>query len=112
MGNSFACIWAVEYFSLVECLILESVFKINTRLMVRFFDGTLIVWCKVENQSDDWKHFEQFLNQASNLNWFCEDLGEAAVFLDLEIGISVRPKMSLFYHVYLHTHFIPKECGK
>ena len=55
--------------------------------MIRFADDMLIVWEKVSEQLDDWKDFKSCVSQVSHLNWACEDLGEEAVFLDLEIWI-------------------------
>ena len=44
-------------------------------MLVRFLDDVFIIWKKIKMQPDDWKGFRGYLNQESNLNSFCEDLG-------------------------------------
>ena len=43
MGNTLTCAWTEDYFTLVEHLILESIFKIKIKLMVRLIEDMLIV---------------------------------------------------------------------
>ena len=57
----------------------------NILVLVRFIHDVFIIWKKIKTQPDDWKGFKRCLNQASNLNWVCEDLGEKVMILDLEI---------------------------
>ena len=80
MGNPFTCMWAVAHFALVEHLILDSRHKSNIIVLVRFIDDTFVIWKKIETQPDCWKGFKRCLNQASNLNWFCKNLGERRCF--------------------------------
>ena len=93
MGNPFTFMWAVVHFSLVEHLILESKHRKKILVLVRFACYIFIIWINVNRQPDDWKGFKGCLNQASNLNWVCEELGERVVFLDLEIWIDRKEKM-------------------
>ena len=55
--------------------------------MVRVVDDMFIVWERANNQFSDWKDFKLCVNQESHLKWFCEDLGEEVVFLELGIWI-------------------------
>ena len=53
-----------------------------------------IICRKIKAQHDDWKGFKICLNQASNLNWACKELGErVVVFLDLEFWINKKDKI-------------------
>ena len=83
MCNKFPCVCAVECFALEEYLILDCDFWSSIKLVVRFMGIVLIAWEKAKNQLDDWKDFKLCLNQTSNLNCACEDLGEVLEFLDL-----------------------------
>ena len=49
MGNPFTCVWAVVHFDLVEHLLLESRFKTNDVVLVRFIDDVFII-CKKDRQ--------------------------------------------------------------
>ena len=66
---------------------LESKFKHNTKLIVRFIDDMLIVWEIAHNKARDWKEFKLYVSIASRLKWGLEDLREEIVFLDLDIWI-------------------------
>ena len=86
--------------SLVEHLILESKYRKNILVLVRFIDDMFIIWRKIKAQPDDWKGFKRCLNQVSNLNWVCEELGKRVVFLYLEIRIDRMEKICMHK---LHT---------
>ena len=84
MGNPFTCTWAVVHFALVEHLLLENRHKTNIIVLARFIDDIFIIWKKDIQQPSNWRDFKLCFNQASNLDWICEDLGEQVVFIDLE----------------------------
>ena len=121
MSNHFTCMWFVVHFALVEHLILESKNLQNVLVLVRFIDVMLIIWKRIKTQPNDWNGFKRCLNQASNLNWVCESLGERMVFLDLEIWIDRREnifmhkphtkEISLLLHLPPHSAH-PKEFWK
>ena len=96
MGNPFTCMWAVVHFALVEKLLMESRFKANIVVLVRFIDDMFIIWREIKTQPRNWKDFQICLNKASNLNWGCEDLGDKVVFLDLEIWIDRKEQRFMF----------------
>ena len=60
--------------ALIEHLILEIKFRKKILVLVRFTDDVFVIWRKIKRQPDDWKGFKGCLNQASNLNWVCEEL--------------------------------------
>ena len=96
MGNPFTCMWAVVHFALIENLLIESRFKANIVVLVRFIDDMFIIWREIKTQPGKWKDFQICLNKASNLNWGCEDLGDKVVFLDLEIWIDRKEQRFMF----------------
>ena len=53
MGNPFTLIWAVAHIALVDNLILDSRFRSNLKLIVRFVDDMLIVLENVKGELDD-----------------------------------------------------------
>ena len=67
--------WAVVNFALVKHLILESKYKKNKLVLVRFINDMFIIWRKIKTQHDDWKGFKRCINQESDLNWVYEELG-------------------------------------
>ena len=79
--------WELVYFALVENLLLESRHKTNVMVLVRFIDDMFIIWKKNKQQPNIWRDFKMCFNHASNLNRFCEDLGEKIISLDLEAWI-------------------------
>ena len=80
MGNPFTSMWAVVHVALVEYLFLESIHKTKIIVLIRFIDDMFIIWKKNKQQPKSWRDFKTCLNQASNLDWVCEDLGEKVVF--------------------------------
>ena len=55
MINPFTCIWAVANFAFVENFILESKYKNNMLVLVKFVVDMLIALKKLKNQPNDWK---------------------------------------------------------
>ena len=86
MDNAFTCIWAITNVAIVEHLMLESEFRRNLKLMARLTDDMFTIWETFQNHQNDWKDFKLCVNQASQLNWIFECLGEEVVLQMCKFG--------------------------
>lgn len=86
MGTGSACMLATLYYALHERMEMLTLFNQDTLLYFkRFIDDILGIWTGTD---DEWKLFQDRLNDFGKLKWTVSDLSDTAIFLDLEISIN------------------------